>query len=275
MRPSSAPGLCLGVLLAGAAARAVEPAAPAADAAFAEIVSTATPAGRDHSCQLMQRWVDGHLADPLAPRGLLWMAQLRRAGQEPAKARALLERIEREFPSSEWALHARQGQAELDVEEHRYGTAIERFDALAKEPSPLWRFLGQAGVKRARGERVRFSLAIAFFATAAAITAWQLRRAGGARALWPPPAELVLMMPLLLILAIAATAQEHDEARALVTVALGLSLVLWVSGACMRAKKRLVPAVLGVLQAGGMLYCAIVLNHLWGKLVDTIVMGAE
>ena len=267
-------GLCTAT-----AALAVEPAAPGADPSFEEIVSSATPANRPGSCERMQAWVDHHAGHPLAPRGLLWMAQLRRAGREPLLARPLLERLLRDFPPGEWSLHARQGLAELDLEDHHYQAAIARFRGLSAEPQPLWQFLGNAGVKRAQGERLRFFLALGFLGAAAALSLWRLRRSGGPRTLWPPPDEVVYLGPVLLLVALAASAQEHDEAAAVLTLALGLFALLWLNGAWSRFRAggpgKARRALLGGLQAGGLLYCALVFNHLWAKLIDTIAMGAE
>ncbi len=272
-------GVALALLALAGAAFAAEPAAPGADREFEAIVASATPETRAEACARMERWVDAHAREPLAARGLIWMSQLHRADREPERARAALERVERDYPGSEWALHAEQGLAELDLERHRYESAISRYRELANQAKPLWHYLGVNGERNARGERIRFALVLAIALAFALLTLARLRRSG-LRALWPPPAELVLTLPVLVVLVFASTAQEHDEARAVLFVAFGAAALLWLNGAYLRAtagekRSRIARALVGAAQAAGLLYCALVLNHLWPKLMDTIAMGAE
>jgi hypothetical protein len=274
--------LILATLLAAGAlaapAPAVEPAAPEADAEFAQIVSAATPATRAESCERMQRWVDAHPSSALAARGLVWMSQLQRADRRAARARPLLERVAREFPATEWSLHAAQGLAELDVEEHRYSSAIARYEMLARSEKPLWKYLGENGAEGARGEQVRFA-GVLIVAAAIALLAMARLSRSGLRALWPPPAELLWLAPVLSCVLLAGLAQEHDEARAVAMLALGAAALLWLNGAHLRARPPARPVALyvglGALQFAGLLYCALVTNHLWHKLIDTIAMRPE
>lgn len=271
-----AAALAFAALLA-ARALAVEPGAPDADHAFEEIVTSATPDNRPASCERMERWVAEHRSHRLAPRGLVWISQLRRADRRPELAHQALERVLRDFPKGEWSLQARQGLAELDAASHHYQAALDGFAQLAKEPEPLWQFLGRTGVERTTGERDRFTLALVFLIGFASLSFWRLWRSG-LRSLWPPPPEFGSLLPILLLLVVAAAAQEHDEAGAVLFLALGLGAALWLNGAWLRARAgrgRVAGLLLGAFQAGGLLYCALVFNNLWFKLIDTIAMGAE
>jgi hypothetical protein len=56
--------------------------------------------------------------------------------------------------------------------------------------------------------------------------------------------------------------------------------VLWANGVYLRARppraaRRLVETALGLAQAAAVLYCAVVLNGVWSKFYETLVMGAE
>jgi hypothetical protein len=84
---------------------------------------------------------------------------------------------------------------------------------------------------------------------------------------------------VLVCVLLAGLAQEHDEARAVAVVALGAAALLWLNGAHLRARppaRRVALYMgLGALQFAGLLYCALVTNHLWHKLIDTIAMRPE
>lgn len=243
---------------------------------FEQIVAQAGEANRAKSLEQMGAWVAANPRDPQAPRGLLWMAQLSRNEYRNRPARELLERILRDYGATEWAHHAQQGLAELDLIDHQYASATARYQALAQEPSRLWSFIGRTGEERARGERWRFRLLLAVVLGTLGLAALRIARAG-LRSLWPPPTELIYAAPILLVTLLAAPGQEHDEARAVVTMALGGAALLWLNGAWLRARRgqRLAQAALGVAQAAGLVYCALVWNGLWAKLIDTIAMGAE
>jgi hypothetical protein len=263
------------------AAIAFQVSAPvAADASFDAIVTGTTAANHAESCERMQAWVDAHASDPVAARGLVWMAQLRRSDRRGDLARPLLERVRRDYPTTDWALHAQKGIADLDVEAHHFASAIASYDELAKKPSPFWQYVGTQAAKVTRGERTRFYWLLAVAIAILALAAVRLWR-GDLRALWPPPVELVYALPLLVVMLLAATAQEHDESRAVVTVAMGAAVLLWLNGAHFRASRlaqagigrRSLAAALGAAQIAGLVYCALVMNNLWGKLADTVAMG--
>lgn len=253
-------------------------AAPAAPQ-FEEIVAAVTAANHDESCAAMAAWVDAHPKDPRAAQGLLWMARLRISDRRPEDARPLLERALRDSPPGDWPLHAKKGLADLDLEAHRFDRAIAAFDALAREPAPLWRYVGSSAAANARGERTRFYAMFALVLALALLWLSRVARAG-VRMLWPPPTELVYVLPILLVMLAAATAQEEPEAHALVTLGLSAIALLWLNGAWLRARppgprSRYGQALLGLLQVASLLYCAMVGNGLWGKLMDTVAMGAE
>ena len=246
------------------------------DAQFDAITNASTAAAHDQACAQMQVWVDAHPEDPLAPRGLLWMAQLRRADDRADLARPLFAAILRQYPRSDWALHARKGLADLDVQEHRYQRAIETYRALAREPSPFWQYLGRNSAEAAQGARDRFYLFVVLFGATALLWISRVWRRG-VRLFWPLPGELVYPLPILLLVLLAATGQEPDEARAICAVAIGAMALLWLNGSWLRAEKRrrLLNAGFAVAQLCALLYCSVVATGLWGKLIDTFAGGGD
>src|SRR5262249_4857607 len=108
----------------------------------------------------------------------------------------------------------------------------------------------------------------------------RLWRLVGTRSLWPPPQEVVYPLPVLLLSAIASLGAPAAEGRGVRALALSAVILLWLNGAWLRARPpagawRVVHAALGLLQAGALLYAAVVLTGLWDKLHDTIEMGAD
>jgi hypothetical protein len=257
-------------------------AAPCAAESFDEITRSVGESTRTESCARMEAWIREHPSDPNAGRGLVWMAQLDLGEHAFDDARRHLERAVTEYPDSEWALHGTRGLAALDLEGWRFGSAIARYQTLAARPEPFWNYLGRMGTQDAQGARTRFlafiaaALGLFGLATARCVLA-RRRRAGLLR---PLPEELTFTLPVFVLMLLAALHQEGAERRGVVTLALGAMALLWANGAYLRASPPrgwavLREAGLGLLQAGALLYCAIVVNGLWEKFHDTLLMGAE
>ncbi len=267
------PASLLAVLVVSATAAPVAAAAPG----FDDIVSAVTAQNHDDSCAAMQGWLSAHASDPRAAQGLVWMARLRTTDRHYAQARALLLQALREPPQAEWQLHAKKALGDLDLESHRFAPAIAAFDELAKSPLPLWRYVGSNAAENARGEQSRFRIMLGLLAALLLLWVFRVR---ALRPLFPPPMELVYALPVLLLVVLAAGSQEEPEAHALVTLGAGSAVLLWLNGAWARAQKprgraRWAYLLVGALQAGAMLYCAMIGNGLWEKLKDTIAIGAE
>jgi len=105
-------------------------------------------------------------------------------------------------------------------------------------------------------------------------------RRSGPRALWPIPDELAYPLPVLLVILLASIALERPERMAVITLCTSAIALLWINGAFLRAHPprglaRAGQALLGLAQALGIFYCAIIASGLWEKLVDTWQMGAD
>lgn len=250
----------------------------AGDPGFDQIVGKVGEQSHDLSCAQMQAWVQAHPQDPNAGRGLVWMAELRLADHQLQLARPLLERAAHDYAGTEWGWHGVKGLADLDAASHHYEAAIAAYRQLEALPSPYWRYVGKMAVISAGEEQLRFRI---YLVLTAALVGGVIFRASRARsALWPPPEELTYALPVVLVMLVAAMAQPPEEARAVVTVALGGALLLWAHGAQLRAHPpstlaRLLLGVIGLGEAAALLYCAVVANDLWMKFAETVSNGAE
>jgi hypothetical protein len=242
-------------------------------AQFDAIVASSKPDTQEQACAQMIAWVDAHSQDALAPRGLLWVGQVLRSGPQPERSRQYFERLVRDYPQTDWALHARKGIADLEMQRHHFSRAIAIYDELAGQASPFWQYLGSNAARVARGERNRFYLFLTLVVLFALLWIPRLRRLE----FWPLPRELIYPLPVLLLILLAATSQEPEEAHGIEAVALCAIALLWLNGSWLRLERRKpwLDAALGVLQLCAMLFCCIVATGLWGKVMDTFAGGGD
>ncbi len=253
-----------------------------ADGATMKFEDIIAPTGRKHadSYVLMTAWTNAHPSDKRTPRGLVWMAQLHIADQDPKGAQPLFLRVYHDYPGTEWALHSLKGLADMDREERRYGAAIAKYDALTRSGIPFFTYVGRMAGRRAREERLRFDLTAGLIAGFLLMWTLRLLRLRSLRALWPPPAEVLYPLPILFLITASALGQPADEGHGLLLLGIGGTLLLWLNGAYLRARPpariwRIVHGLMGVAQAGALLYAAVVISGLWEKFHDTLVMGAD
>ena len=269
----------LALLLLVATAGNVTASSDALAPSFAQILAP-TERSHDASCALMAAWVESHPGDPRAARGLVWMAQLRIADQRRDLAQPLFQRVQRDYPGTEWAQHSIKGLADLDVEARRYGAAIAKYESLAHSDSPFFQYVGSMAAEHARQLRLRFRSTLGLLASLLRLGGLRLGRLGSWRPLWPPPVEVIYPLPLLLLTAVASLGQPAQEGHSVLILAFGAAALLWVNGAYLRARPptgawRIVHGALGLGQAAALLYLAVVLSGLWDKFHDTLVMGAD
>jgi hypothetical protein len=249
------------------------------DPGFDEITHRVSQQSHDVSCQQMDAWIAAHPSDPNAGRGLIWMAELRLADHQFDLAYVLFDRAAREYPDTEWARHGQKNRADLDLYWHHFSAAIAAYDQLSKLPSPYWQYVGRMSLIQARSERVRFIIYAALVSGLVLLAAFRLGRAR--KQLWPPPEEVVYAAPVLMLMMLASLAQPSEEAHAVMTVTIGALLLLWANGAYWRAQPPKArwrwpfEALLGLVQAGSLLYCAVIANGLWLKFAETVTNGAE
>lgn len=235
----------------------------------------------DAPLEPIQAWVDAHPGDPESGRALVWMAQRELSAGRAGRARLLFERAEREHRGSGWELAASKGLADLALRARRYGEAIARYEGLAASRDDYYRFLGESGAVEARATRSRdllaagLALLVSTLASARLALAWRSRRT-----LRPVPEEVFYGAPVAGALLLAALAQPAAEGRAVAALALGGLLLLWANASYFRVRpprgfSLALEGVLSVAQAGALLYCAVVANGLWGRLIVTFAVGPD
>ena len=224
----------------------------------------------------IEAYVAAHPNAEDAGRALLLGAQLRRKDGKEELARALLQRVP--ASSSSW-LDASLALADLDLFERHFEAAIARYDALAASSPGRWQYQAALGAGLARAAQTRVRWVLAIMLGLVMLTAWRLFKSGR-RALWPLPEEARIGLPIAALLALASLGQPSNEAHAVQAVALGGAALLWCNASYFqehppRGWRRPFEALLGVGQAVGLLFCAVVLSGLWAKFVETVTAGAE
>jgi tetratricopeptide (TPR) repeat protein len=245
-------------------------------ASFSEQMTVSAGKERPAAIEEVRAWVAANPSDPEAGRALVWLGQLELADEHYDAAGAFFEQAVRAYPGTEWDLAGTKGLADLALWSHRYAQAVAHYQKLEQSSSPYFKFLGAAGVEEARATRVRDLLALGLAALLLSLAGLRLYVARP----WPLPEELIYAAPVAALMVLASFSQPADEGRAVAAVALGGWLLLGANAAYYRARppKGLTlarEALLSVAQAAALVYCAVVANGLWGKLVVTLVVGPE
>jgi hypothetical protein len=258
-----------------------QPSGPPADPDFNAIVAAVGERSRSQSCAAMEQWLSGHPGALDAPRGLLWMARLRLLDEQPDLARPLLERALALGRGTSWEPAATKELADLDAQAHHFGKAIAAYDHLARGGDDFWSAVGKASAIEARAERVRWLAFCGLFGLLVLIGGSRLVLAVRARAKpWRIPREAIVFAPFTALLVAGALTQEKAEAVAISEIALGGFVLLWIGGVTLRGRRlsagrRVGEILLGLVQTAALGYCCLAGNHLWVKLLDTVLHGAS
>lgn len=269
--------LSLAAPLLLAAALSQTAAAASAPEDFDALIALATQRTPEEAAPLMEAWVAAHPDDVRAARGLVWLARLELTAGHRERARSRLRRVTTDYPGTEWELHAQRALGDMGLRDHRYNEAVRAFDRLVESGQPLFAEPGRLLASLARAARMRWHSVLLLGGGLLLFLVWRLLRLGRTT-FWPPPQELVSMLPILLLIGLSALLREASEARALWLLAGGASLVFWLNGAYLRARppqgiRRFGHAFFGILQGAFLVYSAIVVSGLWDKMRDTLVMG--
>jgi hypothetical protein len=225
---------------------------------------------------LLDAWVAGHPGSAGVPLARFWQAQSLVRESRFDQADLLLEQLVTTSSDLKW--DAALLRAELLLVQRRFSAAEHAYRTLAAPAGSRWEHEARSRAEQARVAGLRERAVWA--ALLALLVLATYRAASARRALWPPPAELIFAAPLLAVLAIAAAPRSADERFAVLAVAFGAAPLLWINGAYLRARslrplRRVAEAMLGVAQAAGVLFCAIVLSGLWDSVVNTWMAGVE
>ena len=245
---------------------------------FDAIVGGVSQRTHAESCTAIKAWATENVADPRARRGLVWCARLLWTDHDLDPARSVLERVLKDRSDDDPAMQALSTLGEIDFSEGRYAQAAVDYRALAASPIELWRYSGeQALIEVERSRNVWWQAA----ASAIVLLAWLLwRLAVVRRALWPAPAEVGVLAPLLLLLAAIAITQPAEVARGLGMLVLGGVALAWLNGAYWRARPpqgraRLLEALKGVTQAVLLVDGVLVSSGLWRSLWQSMTGGFD
>jgi hypothetical protein len=263
-------------------AGAADPAGGAAarQRSFLEMLRTYAERRPEQSFALVERLVD---AGPFAEhdRAEYWIGIARLSLGDRASARTWFSRLSREHPDSRWAERSLLGLADLAVRERRYGAALSLYaraegarDAGVRELARLSR--GQVLILRARQ---RWAWAAAAFACAVGLFLF-VSIARLRPRLWPAPAELRIVGPVLAVLALLSLRQDPAPRAAVLEVASAGAVLATLSGLRLRALpagllERGLHAAVALAALCACAYAAAYRNDLVGMMLETFRAGPE
>ncbi len=226
----------------------------------------------------IEAWIAANPTSPQVPRALLWEAQQHMSWEHFELARALLDHALESNPDPELALDLALTRADLSALEGHFAEAARTYEALPAPPGSRWAMQASMRGEQMRGETLRHRAMNALAALSGLIIA--LRTFRRRRELWPPPEEFSWSAPVLLTLVLAAMFRLPAERNAVLFVCLGGLVLLWLTGAELRARSLTAAsraAELGLTSflVGSLLFCAIVASGLWARVADTFAGGVD
>jgi hypothetical protein len=247
-----------------------------ADADVDEAMRQATRASPAEGRALLDTWVAAHADSPAVPLARYWQAQSFVRESRYDDADRVLAGVESAPTDIRW--DARLMRADLQLAQRHWSEAEASYRAVGAPAGSRWEYEAnrRGEVARSSGQRQHgVWLIVAALLGLALFRVVSLRRA-----LWPPPEELVYAAPLLVVMAIAAAPRVPEERFAVLAVAFAAAPLLWINGAWLRARplpplRRAGEAVLGLAQAAGVVFCAVVVSGLWDSVVNTWMAGVE
>lgn len=244
-----------------------------------EIASRVGQVSHDATVAELETFVAANPKGAQTGRALLLAAQLRRADGREDLARILLERAVLAAPASPVALDASLALSDLEFSERHFEAAIARYQKVLETASGRWEYQARLGIEYSRAARTRQWLVVGIWAGLVLLASWRGVVAVRAGTLWPLPEDAKVGLPVAALLALASAGQPPNEAHAVLALAAGGAILLWTNAAYFQVAppigwRRWFEASLGIAQAAGLLYCAIVVSGLWAKFVETLSAGA-
>ena len=228
-------------LLAGAAiARADVPSDDAESiAAFHQIESDFGMVPRPQSLAALDAFARDHAASPLAPRSLVWRAQLALVDGDFSGAAARYRAVVSRYGTSDQAPFAHRGLGDVAMREGRLDQADREFVLAGAHADPVLR----AEVDQKRGLVATLKarhhkgwLALGLFFAVAIFFAVRIIRGAGPIAI---PPEAIYALPIVILLAGGARLSDARVVLALSIAATGAMLMIALSGmAAERAPAR-------------------------------------
>jgi hypothetical protein len=95
--------------------------------------------------------------------------------------------------------------------------------------------------------------------------------------LWPPPFEVMAVLPVIAVLGLAAATRPGPEGRCVLELLIGGLVLLWVSGVALQNRAlsrwhRAAELLLAAAQLASLFFCILVANGLLSKAIDTLII---
>ena len=242
------------------------------------------------SIAMMERLLADNPTWPGAPRAVLWLANGHQRARRLSEAASYYQQVLDRWPESEHIYRALRGAGDTALLRDRFDEARDYFTRLPSEGRPDQTLNRAEALEDVARMRVRARLFLAAFALLVVIAvgfAASLRHAAGStsaavRGLWPPPTEVLFMIPVAAILIGAAYADFYAVGPAVAIVTIGGVCVAWLSGAALAAAPqpcgpgRAAGHIIGSLAAVfALCYIALHRGHLLDLLIETVRFGPD
>lgn len=225
-----------------------------------------------------------------APRAVLWLGNIHQRAGRLSRAAAYYQQVLDDWPDSEYVYRALRGAGDTALLRDRFDEAEDFYGRLPASGAPD-RTLNRADalydVERMRLRAQIYLGAFALLGLIAIALTLSLRNAAGSnaaavRALWPPPTEVLFMVPIAALLIGAGYSDFYAIGPAVAIVTIGGIAVTWLSGAALAAA----PQPCGPLRASGhvigsltavlaLCYIALHRGHLLDLLIETVRFGPD
>jgi len=219
---------------------------------------------------------------PERDRAEYWLGSARQASGDREGARAAFDRLAHDHPGSPWVERSWLSLGDAAAQERRYGAALEWLQRAGSAGDPGVRELarisaGQILILRARQRWAWASAAAALGVGLAFLIDWLRRKP---RQLFPLPAELRIVLPVLAVFAVLSTATDPAPRRTALALCAGGALLIGLSGLRQRAAGPRGLALAVHLLAALLALCALAYAAVWqwdlfGMVLETFRTGPE
>lgn len=234
----------------------------------------------------LQRLLAAHPGFSMGDRARYLLGSALLDAGRPAEAEAALRDLLARHPGGEWAPRALQLLGQLALGRGDFREARARYAALGGYGGPLWSAASAQGLElTARAERRAWLGRGAALYLALYLLALALR---GRRRLWPPPLEVLYLLPVGAFLVLAAALGGGGPLlQAILRITLGGAALTWLGGAAARVgaespdPRRALPlrallgAALRLLGALSLGYLVVYHGGLAEVVLETLRQGPE
>ncbi len=216
---------------------------------------------------------------PGRDRAEYWIGSARLAASDREGARLWFARLAHDYPASVWTQRSWLGLGDAFAQERHFGAALEQYARAQTASDAAVRELGRISASQALVLRTRQRWAWGCSAFACAVALWLL--AGARRGpLFPLPAELRILWPVLTVLALLSSRVDAAPRATILTLCAAGAALTGLSGLRQRAVQprglgRALHLVLTVSALGAVAYVAIYRGDLIGMVLETFRAGPE